>query len=85
MPVTPLLDARDVAKVFESFGWRVSRQNGSHIVMVKEGNSATFLPCPTVFLSVRLPTRSRVGDGVSVCIFAVTIRLSDRAEAPDKN
>lgn len=41
MPVTPSLNAREVVKVFESFGWQVSRQNGSYIVMVKEGNSAT--------------------------------------------
>lgn len=41
MPVTPLLNAREVMKTFGSFGWQVSRQNGSHIVLVKEGHSAT--------------------------------------------
>lgn len=33
MPVAPLLNASEAVKVFESFGWRVSRQNGSHIIM----------------------------------------------------
>ena len=41
MPVTPLVNAREVIKAFGSFGWQVSRQNGSHIVLVKEGHSAT--------------------------------------------
>jgi len=41
MPVVPLLSGRDVVKVFGAFGWRVSRQNGSHIVLVKEGHLAT--------------------------------------------
>jgi len=41
MPETPLLNAREVVKVFGSFGWQVSRQNGSHIVLVKEGYAAT--------------------------------------------
>jgi len=41
MPVTPLVNAREVIKAFGFFGWQVSRQNGSHIVLVKEGHSAT--------------------------------------------
>ncbi len=41
MPVTPLLDAREVVKGFIAFGWQVSRQSGSHIILVKEGHAAT--------------------------------------------
>ncbi len=41
MPVVPLLSGRDVVKVFGAFGWQVARQNGSHIVLVKEGQPAT--------------------------------------------
>ena len=41
MPVTPLLNAREVVKIFSSFGWQVSRQSGSHIVLVKGGHVAT--------------------------------------------
>lgn len=35
MPVLPVLSGREVIRVFESFGWEVARQRGSHIVMVK--------------------------------------------------
>lgn len=41
MPVVPLLSGRDMVKVFGAFGWQVARQNGSHIVLVKEGHPAT--------------------------------------------
>ena len=41
MPTLPVLSGRKVMKVFESLGWEVSRQRGSHIVMTKEGEIAT--------------------------------------------
>lgn len=28
-------------RVFEKFGWQVSRQQGSHIIMTKDGEMAT--------------------------------------------
>ena len=69
MPVTPLLDARDVVKVFESFGWRVSRQNGSHIIMIKEGNNAT-LSIPNHKPVARGTLRSLIRDaGLTVSEF----------------
>lgn len=37
----PSLDGEEVVRVFESFGWRVARQRGSHIIMTKEGEIAT--------------------------------------------
>jgi predicted RNA binding protein YcfA (HicA-like mRNA interferase family) len=40
MPPAPLLSGREVVRVFEHFGWRVARQRGSHIIMVK-GHIAT--------------------------------------------
>lgn len=40
-PSLPVLSGRDVVRVFESLGWQVSRQSGSHIVMLKEGEMAT--------------------------------------------
>ncbi|MEH1864305.1 MAG: type II toxin-antitoxin system HicA family toxin [Nostoc sp.] len=33
----PVLNGREVVRVFESFGWEVARQSGSHIILVKEG------------------------------------------------
>jgi len=37
----PILSGREVVKVFERLGWKVARQKGSHIILVKEGNIAT--------------------------------------------
>jgi len=41
MPPLPVLSGREVVKVFESFGWEVVRQSGSHIIMTKEGELVT--------------------------------------------
>ena len=40
-PLCPILSGREVVRVFESLGWRVARQSGSHIIMVKDGHIAT--------------------------------------------
>ena len=40
-PSLPVLKGRDVVRVFESLGWFVARQSGSHIIMVKEGEIVT--------------------------------------------
>ena len=37
----PVLSGREVVRAFESLGWRVARQTGSHIVLVKEGQLAS--------------------------------------------
>ncbi len=41
MPPLPILSGQDVVRVFESFGWRVARQRSSHIILTKEGETAT--------------------------------------------
>jgi predicted RNA binding protein YcfA (HicA-like mRNA interferase family) len=41
MPPVPVLSGREVVRAFERFGWRVARQRGSHIIMVKDGHIAT--------------------------------------------
>jgi predicted RNA binding protein YcfA (HicA-like mRNA interferase family) len=41
MAVLPTLSGREVVKVFEAQGWRIARQRGSHIILVKEGQMAT--------------------------------------------
>ncbi len=41
MPNLPALSSRKVVKAFESFGWEVVRQRGSHIILVKENHNAT--------------------------------------------
>ncbi len=41
MPPVPVLKPRQVVKVFKKFGWKVARQKGSHIILVREGHIAT--------------------------------------------
>jgi predicted RNA binding protein YcfA (HicA-like mRNA interferase family) len=40
-PYLPALSGREIVRIFETFGWRVARQSGSHIVMVKSGEMVT--------------------------------------------
>jgi predicted RNA binding protein YcfA (HicA-like mRNA interferase family) len=41
MASLPILSGREVVKAFESVGWSVARQSGSHIIMTKEGETVT--------------------------------------------
>jgi predicted RNA binding protein YcfA (HicA-like mRNA interferase family) len=41
MASLPALSGKEVVRVFESFGWSVARQRGSHIIMIKEGEIIT--------------------------------------------
>jgi len=41
MGALPGSSGQQVVRVFESLGWRVARQKGSHIIMVKEERIAT--------------------------------------------
>lgn len=41
MEQLPLLRGRAVVQVFEVLGWRVARQRGSHIILVKDNHPAT--------------------------------------------
>ena len=41
MAALPTLSGKETVRVFESFGWRIARQRGSHIVMTKEGKNVT--------------------------------------------
>jgi predicted RNA binding protein YcfA (HicA-like mRNA interferase family) len=43
MASLPALSGREVVRIFESFGWSVARQRGSHIIMTKEGEIVTLL------------------------------------------
>ncbi len=40
-PQLPIMSGREVVRVFESLGWQVARQNGSHIIMTKKNELAT--------------------------------------------
>ena len=37
----PVMSGRKVVRVFESLGWQVARQRGSHIIMVKDDHEVT--------------------------------------------
>ena len=37
----PVLSGKEIVKIFESLGWEMSRQRGSHIIMTKEGEIIT--------------------------------------------
>jgi len=41
MPSLPVISGRKTVRAFESLGWQVARQRGSHIIMVKDGEIAT--------------------------------------------
>lgn len=41
MPALPALSGKEVVQIFESFGWSVARQRGSHIILTKDRDIAT--------------------------------------------
>jgi predicted RNA binding protein YcfA (HicA-like mRNA interferase family) len=41
MPKLPVVSGNDTMKAFERAGWEVARQRGSHVVMIKSGETAS--------------------------------------------
>ena len=41
MASIPVVSGRETVKVFESLGWEVARQRGSHIILVRDGDIET--------------------------------------------
>ena len=41
MPSLPILSGLEVVRVFQSLGWSVARQRGSHIILAKKGEIVT--------------------------------------------
>lgn len=41
MPSLPIISGQEVIRTFEKLGWKVVRQRGSHVILVKEGYLAT--------------------------------------------
>lgn len=48
----PVMSGREVVHVFESLGWEVVPQTGSHIIMIKGEEPATLSVSATSFLAV---------------------------------
>lgn len=72
MPPLPVLPYRDVVRTFEHMGWHVARQQGSHIVMTKEGHIAT----------LSIPAHKEVARGtLRGLIRAADVSVSEFCEA----
>ena len=41
MPKLPVLSGQQAVRAFEKAGWRMDRQRGSHVVMLKEGKNVS--------------------------------------------
>ena len=41
MPALPQLSGRETVQAFDPLGWKVVRQKGSHIILIKDGHVAT--------------------------------------------
>jgi len=41
MPTLPQLSGRETVQAFDPLGWKVVRQKGSHIILIKDGHVAT--------------------------------------------
>lgn len=41
MSSLPTISGRKVVKIFDSLGWEVARQRGSHVILVKDNHNAT--------------------------------------------
>ena len=41
MPPIPLMSGRDAVKAFQKLGWEFSRQTGSHMILVRPGQTAS--------------------------------------------
>jgi len=75
MPVLPTLTGREVVRAFESAGWQVARQRGSHIILVKEGHIAS-LSVPDHKEVAKGTLRSLIrAAGMSVEEFVLLVRI----------
>jgi predicted RNA binding protein YcfA (HicA-like mRNA interferase family) len=41
MASLPAISGQEAVRVFETFGWSIARQKGSHIIMTKKGEIVT--------------------------------------------
>ncbi len=41
MPKLPVLSGDEAVKIFEKAGWRVDRQRGSHVILLKQDHIAS--------------------------------------------
>lgn len=53
MPTLPTVSGQETVGVFESLGWQVARQRGSHVILVKPGS----------FVTLSIPNHKEVAKG----------------------
>jgi predicted RNA binding protein YcfA (HicA-like mRNA interferase family) len=41
MPALPVISGEEAAKAFQQAGWRMDRQRGSHVIMLKPGSMSS--------------------------------------------
>lgn len=41
MAALPIISGRGAVRAFQTFGWEIARQRGSHIILVKADHAAT--------------------------------------------
>ena len=74
MATLPLFRPRDVVRAFETPGWQVVRQRGSHIVMTKPDSSVT-LSIPDHSQVARGTLRARIAKaGLTAEEFLAAVR-----------
>ena len=75
MAQLPIASGKEVVKVFESIGWTVVRQAGSHIILVKTGQPVT-LSVPNHREVARGTLRSLIASaGLTVAEFTRLLKL----------
>lgn len=73
MPKLPVVSGADAVQAFEALGWTVSRQQSSHIILVKDGEMAT-LSVPDHDEVARGTLRSLIrAAGVTVAEFVAAL------------
>ncbi|MBU2601462.1 MAG: type II toxin-antitoxin system HicA family toxin [Actinobacteria bacterium] len=73
MPPLPALSGREVVRSFVALGWKVARQRGSHVILVKEGHIATLsVPDHRIVAKGTLRALIRAAD-LTVSEFASTV------------
>ena len=69
----PVVSGRAVVRAFQSLGWQVARQAGSHIVLVRDGHPAT-LSVPDHAEVAKGTLRSLIrASGVTVADFVAAL------------
>ncbi|OGU14246.1 MAG: hypothetical protein A2X61_16660 [Ignavibacteria bacterium GWB2_35_12] len=71
MPKLPVLSGSETCKILQKFGWRIARQKGSHIIMVKEGE----------LITLSIPNHKEVAKGtLSSLIKSANLTISEFIE-----